>query len=243
METNLNQSGIYAITSPSGKRYVGSAVNIRRRWREHKRELARGNHHCKALQHAHNKYNGEFVWSVLLLCHKEELTREEQAQFDMAGVGTLYNSAPRAGSTLGVVPGTATRQKMSLAKIGKKYAPGRQGPMLGRKHSEASKQKMCGRKLSEEHAAKLVAAATGRVKSADEVAKILSKKRGRKLSNNSSGYVGVTLHKRTLTWDANVRLNKRLLYLGSYPTPELANQARQNFDRILRFYDTSWSDL
>ncbi|MBD4918609.1 GIY-YIG nuclease family protein, partial [Xanthomonas citri pv. citri] len=35
--TNLNQSGIYTITSPSGKRYVGQAKHIAQRWRQHQR--------------------------------------------------------------------------------------------------------------------------------------------------------------------------------------------------------------
>lgn len=95
---DLNQSGIYSITSPSGKRYVGSAVNIRRRWHTHRAHLKKGKHHCRALQRAYDKYAGDLVYSVLVLCPKEDLIKEEQFQMDIAGVGTLYNSAPKAGA-------------------------------------------------------------------------------------------------------------------------------------------------
>lgn len=50
------RSGVYKITSPSGKLYVGSAENLSTRWAIHKAELKKGIHHCRALQAACEKY-------------------------------------------------------------------------------------------------------------------------------------------------------------------------------------------
>lgn len=46
----------------TGKRYVGESVDIKRRWREHKRDLANGTHHSKRLQKDYNRY-GRFAFS------------------------------------------------------------------------------------------------------------------------------------------------------------------------------------
>lgn len=43
-------SGVYAITNTAtGKRYIGSAVNIKKRWREHLHNLRKNKHHSKKL--------------------------------------------------------------------------------------------------------------------------------------------------------------------------------------------------
>ena len=44
-------------------------------------------------------------------------------------------------------------------------------------------------------------------------------------ANNTSGYKGVAWHKKNKKWTAQIRLNLKLKYLGSYPTPELAYEA------------------
>lgn len=207
---DLNQSGIYSITSPSGKRYIGSAVNIKHRWGQHRSMLIRGAHHCKALQRAYIKYHGDFVWSVLVLCPKEELIREEQQQMDWAGVGTLYNANPVAGSMLGFRHTQETKDKISAVQAGTvrgEYSP---------EHKAAISLARKGKALTQRHKRALA---------------------GVKKRSNTSGYVGVAKASRGNKWYATRCINGRLLHLGTYPTAELANQARQNFDRILRYYD------
>lgn len=50
-------TGIYVIRNRfTGKKYVGESVDIKRRWAEHKRELANGSHHCWRLQKDYNRY-------------------------------------------------------------------------------------------------------------------------------------------------------------------------------------------
>jgi predicted GIY-YIG superfamily endonuclease len=38
--------GVYEIADAFGRSYIGSSVNIYRRWEEHRRELVAGNHHA-----------------------------------------------------------------------------------------------------------------------------------------------------------------------------------------------------
>jgi len=50
-------SGVYQIINlVNGKCYIGSSVNIKKRWAEHIANLQRGTHHCQHLQRAWNKY-------------------------------------------------------------------------------------------------------------------------------------------------------------------------------------------
>ncbi len=60
-------SGIYKIINKiNGKYYVGSSVDIRSRWNQHKNRLAEGIHDNDHLQHAWNKYGKPaFDWIVV----------------------------------------------------------------------------------------------------------------------------------------------------------------------------------
>lgn len=69
-----NISGIYAIVNTiNNKQYIGSAINIKSRWVDHKKRLRKGNHHCKHLQFAWNKY-GESAFSFIVLEAESEPT-------------------------------------------------------------------------------------------------------------------------------------------------------------------------
>lgn len=73
--------GIYVIKClPTGKCYVGSALNCRSRTKTHKTRLKRGIHINKHLQAAWNKYGPDaFTFEVLEICKSEnELVEREQ---------------------------------------------------------------------------------------------------------------------------------------------------------------------
>ena len=74
-------SGVYEIQNGiTGRMYVGSSVNIRERGVQHVRDLNKGVHRCKHLQHAWNKYgSGSFVFVVLELCEVNRLVSQENA--------------------------------------------------------------------------------------------------------------------------------------------------------------------
>jgi group I intron endonuclease len=95
-------SGVYEIVNTvDGKRYVGSASDIKGRWAVHRHGLSRGKHHSRYLQAAWNKHGGDqFVFRALLFCDKPNLLLYEQAAMD--ALSPEYNLAKFASSCLGV---------------------------------------------------------------------------------------------------------------------------------------------
>ncbi len=106
--------GIYAIRlNLDGRAYIGSSNNINTRWFRHRRELAKGSHHCQYLQNAWNKH-GEKSFNFIIIeeCAQDELYLREQFYFD--NTISKFNCAPVAGSPRGLKRSEETRKKMSL---------------------------------------------------------------------------------------------------------------------------------
>lgn len=131
-----HQTGIYEIRNvTNGKRYVGSAMDFAKRWREHINALQRGAHHCLPLQRAWCLYGpGAFHFNKLIACSKDNLIMYEQAAID--ALAPEYNVAPRAGSQLGYRHSEATRRRMSESH------PKDFRPFLGRTHTKESRAKI-----------------------------------------------------------------------------------------------------
>jgi group I intron endonuclease len=122
-------SGIYRITcTVTGKFYIGSAINLHKRRRDHFRELQQNSHRNRYLQRAFNKYGEQaFTFEVLELVLPISLTAREQYWLDkLKPFGRKgFNIAPTAGSTLGCVrPSTTfeTRTKMSKSQTGRTHS-------------------------------------------------------------------------------------------------------------------------
>jgi len=108
------KSGIYAIINEvNGKFYVGSAVNIRKRWTNHISDLRKGIHRNKHLRRAWKKYGEEsFKFRVLeSVENKEDLLGREQYWMDL--LKPKYNILPTAGSSLGYKRTEESKQKVS----------------------------------------------------------------------------------------------------------------------------------
>lgn len=204
----LAASGIYAIVNKvNGKRYVGSAVDLKRRWRRHRWLLTRGEHHSKKLQHAWDKHGSESFSFVILesVVDLRALTDREQFWIDShQTVGKNgYNICPTAGSILGVKrsPETLakmrasglkyratdeTREKLRAANTGKKASPEKLAKMAAIVKSPETLEKLrlagIGRKLSAESIEKMRAFNTGIKKSDEAKQKMRLAKLGRKLS-------------------------------------------------------------
>src|SRR5262245_60899127 len=77
-------SGVYQIRCvPTGKIYVGSAVNLWERWYRHRRALRRSEHGNRYLQAAWSKYGEEnFTFEILELVDVSHLMEAEQEWID-----------------------------------------------------------------------------------------------------------------------------------------------------------------
>jgi len=173
-------SGIYCIEHiASGRRYVGSAVNIKHRWQTHLLHLRGGRHHSKFLQRCWDKY-GEVAFSfrVVLLCDRRNLLWYEQALIDAWAPD--YNSAPTAGSQLGLKMSDEAKAKMSLAaKRTRNFTGHRHSEETKRRISEAKRGRIYGPQ-SAERRAKIGAAHKGRVITPEQRARISASLTGRK---------------------------------------------------------------
>jgi group I intron endonuclease len=181
----MPKAGVYAIQNlESGRMYVGSSNNIRRRWNEHRSMLDRSDHICHELQADWSTYGAGAFAFVILALSEDVAARIVLEQFYIDGSAVPYNTNKRAGS--GPRPGyrhtSESKLKMRQARLGKTHTPeakaklsayrtGRPNPvqadaLRGRKLSEETKAKMSAAKLgkhvSEETRAKLAAINTGR---------------------------------------------------------------------------------
>lgn len=115
-------SGIYKINNlVNGKIYIGSAVDIYKRWREHKNRLKLNNHENIYLQRSYNKHGiNNFIFEIVeVVKEKGRLIEREQYWFDLLKpyereIG--YNILPVAGSPLGHKHSEETIKKIKLAK-------------------------------------------------------------------------------------------------------------------------------
>lgn len=163
-------SGIYEIRNrANGKRYIGSAMNLRHRWSQHLANLRHKHHQNPHLQAAFDKHGEEaFCFEILEETKPETLIECEQHYFDL--LKPEYNIASVAGSFWGchhsaetrkkislalrnTHPSKATRQKMSEAQRGKCLSrehrrrisvalSGPRAPMYGKHHSEKTKRRI-----------------------------------------------------------------------------------------------------
>ena len=138
--------GIYKIINKvNGKVYVGSAVDLRRRWREHKSILCKNRHYNDRLQKSWNKHGeGNFLFEVIEeVQDKEKLLEREQCYIDI--LKPEYNICKIAGSALGTKRSEETKRKMSESNKGENH------PNFGKHLSEETKQKMSEARKGEKH--------------------------------------------------------------------------------------------
>ena len=105
--------GIYTITSPSGKMYIGSSTNIPERWNKHLKQLRTKTHHNTILQNAFDKYGADLKFNQVLICRKEDLLFYEQLLMD--SYKPEYNLSPTAANTLGYKHSEETKLKLKEA--------------------------------------------------------------------------------------------------------------------------------
>lgn len=168
-------TGIYQIQSKikPNRSYIGSAVNIKKRWNYHREDLRKNKHINSRLQNHHNKYGiSDLKFSILTGCSKDDLIKNEQ--FFIDAYNPFFNICKTAGSPLGRKCTPETIIKLRISHLGNTSNKGKKWSLEARKkcserqtgkkrpHSEQWKEKnrgprinMRGRKLSDEHKKKI----------------------------------------------------------------------------------------
>lgn len=121
--------GIYKITSPSGKVYIGQSNNIRKRWAKYKALQ------CTKQGRIYNSFNKHGVdnhqFDIIEYCSEDELNCSErfwQDEFDVIGKNGLNGILQECGEKRRIV---SQELKDTLSKIN-----------TGKKHTDETKQRM-----------------------------------------------------------------------------------------------------
>ena len=112
-QNNNKKVGIYCIhNTVSGKKYIGSSINIGQRLSNHRSQL-RGNYHENIyLQNAYNKYGEEvFTTYVVMYCEEKDLLINEQHY--ITNLNAEYNIAK---DVIRGLQSNETKQKHSRTK-------------------------------------------------------------------------------------------------------------------------------
>jgi len=168
--------GIYKITSPTNKVYIGQSLDIGKRFNSYK------SLHCKSqpiIYKSLKKYGiDKHKFEIICECEVNELNNKEryyQDAFSATGKNGL-NCRLTASSDRSGKFSDETKLKMSEA-------------FKGRKHSEESKLKMSktqkGKKLSEESKLKMSEARKGKKLSDETKIKMSEARKGKKLSDET----------------------------------------------------------
>jgi group I intron endonuclease len=149
-------SGIYKIQSKikPERIYIGSAVNVFKRWSDHRRLLNKNKHHSPQLQRHYNKYglsdlDFEIIESENYIDNKQLLAREQTWIFRFHYDNTwkpFFNVNEVAGNRKGAILSKSTLKKMSKSLTGIKWKDEdrdrRIASMKGIKRSEETCKRM-----------------------------------------------------------------------------------------------------
>lgn len=168
-EENQMKSGIYRfINWIDGKMYIGSAVVLANRKKNHLIELRLNRHFNRYLQAAYNKHGANnFVFEVLeYVEYKNNLILREQYWLDKFKSYNRefgYNLSPTASSPLGVKHTDEAKVNMGAAAKGKSHSKewnekiriANTGKIATLETRQTISKALKGRKLSQEHAEKI----------------------------------------------------------------------------------------
>lgn len=144
-------TGIYKITSPSNKVYIGQSVNINKRWRQHRNYISDNSR----LYNSFDKYGVEnHKFEVIEECSVEKLNERErywQEYYDVIGKNGLNLKLTKTKDKSGHL-NNDVKLKISKSKIGKKLSDevvekikkrmNENHPMKNKKHSYETRLKI-----------------------------------------------------------------------------------------------------
>ena len=176
--------GVYKIqNSQTGDYYIGSSIDIHKRWIQHRNKLRRNYKDNPILQNAWNKYGEEnFVFEILEECDRNEALRLETQL--LVELQPYYNVATDSvAPMLGRKHSEETKQKIGRSGI--------ENAFFGRRHSPEviEKQRLAklGKKMSEETKRKQSAMRLGVPKPESFKLKMSERMRGNTYGRASKG--------------------------------------------------------
>ena len=184
-------TGIYKITSPKNRVYVGQSVNIKSRWSRYKKRLPKSQ---IKLNRSFLKYGVEnHIFEVIEGCLVSELNEKERYWQDFYNVLenglncilTETNSKRREYSIE-----VKLKRSIDATNISEETREKRSKALTGKKNSEETIEKMKGKIFTEEHKSKIGEASKRLSK---ETRKIISLKKSRIILNLETGiyYTGI----------------------------------------------------
>ncbi len=141
-------SGIYKIeNTTTGEFYIGSSVDIQKRWKSHNSDLCAGRHCNCYLQCLWDKYGKDsFVWVILEETESIRMSLIEREQFYIEAFHPTLNINPFATNNMGRTLSEETKRKIASSHIG----------IMADEESRAKMRLACvGRLFSEETREKL----------------------------------------------------------------------------------------
>ena len=162
----MKKIGIYKITSPTEKVYIGQSVDIENRFKTYLRYACKSQTKLLASLKYHGSENHKY--EILILCEKEQLSTQEKYFVDLFQSFNSYHGLNvRDGGGNKDSLSFEQKQKISNSLKGKNHSAERieknresqLGKKLNQEHkdkiSKGVKGKMLGIKLSDEHKSKL----------------------------------------------------------------------------------------
>ena len=130
-------SGVYKISSISNRNfYIGSSINIHKRWYRHKLSLKNNKHHSIRMQRIFNKYGADdFIFEIIETCDSKNIISREQFYLDL--LSPKFNSCRFAYSKKGVDPWNKNKVGLQTAwNKGLKMPEEQRLKMIGHKSSD-----------------------------------------------------------------------------------------------------------
>jgi len=189
--------GIYKITSPSNRIYIGKSVNINKRFISYK------NNHCKTQRRLYNSFinygSGNHKFEIIHKCMPSELNRLEIFYIKLyntfnspnglnllsGGENSLMSEETKIKIGIGGKGrkcSEETKIRMSLAQKGNKNSLGR---IVSADHSRKISESNKGRIFSDQHKIKISIALSGRKLSKDHIKNISKSHTGLKYNTKS----------------------------------------------------------
>lgn len=190
--------GIYKITSPSGKIYIGQSTNCEIRFRDYR---ARKNNKQTRLSNSFKKYGAKnHTYEIIHRCNKEELDELEKQYIN------IHNSAQR-GVGLNLMTGGGgvghhsqeTKDKIGLAQRGKK---------LSEEHKFKIGNSQRGKIVPKEVGQKISIALKGLKRSEESKQKQSKSATGKKRSKQTCENISKSLIGRIITEETKIKISK-----------------------------------